>query len=232
MYVTVKQGGYVSVIHYCTEWKKYGSQSLRIEKSTENKASGECVGTFGTFHFANIVKMKVFFFNDQICCLPEGLTLFCTHFPQHFLCDPYIFLGIFERHAYDRQRVEDFLSCHVMSLFYEPSEEQLRTCISEWKQAARTSLTFEDRDSLSQNDDLGARGRTRFMVHGKAANYILRQKLYFSMYLCCQKWKRTDFSLSLNCHILNNVSTLTFPKTCLTKYSLIFVKLLGVSHLV
>lgn len=163
----------------------------------------------------------------------KDLTLCYTHFSQHFLCDPYIFLGIFERHAYERQRVEDVpLSCHIMRLFYELFEEQLRTCITEWKQAARTSRTFEDRDLLSQNDDLGARGRTHFMVHGKAANYILREKLYFSTYLHCQEWIRTDFSLSLNCYVLNNVSTLTFPKTCLTKYFLVFVKLLGVSHLV
>lgn len=135
MYITVKRGVYVSIIHYRTEWKKYGLQSLRIEKSTENKASGECVGTFGTFHLANIVKMKVclfFFLMIRSVVFLKDLTLCYTHFSQHFLCDPYIFLGIFERHAYERQRVEDVpLSCHIMRLFYELFEEQLRTCITE-----------------------------------------------------------------------------------------------------
>lgn len=67
----------------------------------------------------------------------------------------------------------------------------------------RISLTFKNCNLPSQNNHGGRGGRTHFIVHGKAANYILHQKPYFSGYLYCQKWIMIDCSLSLNCYILN-----------------------------
>lgn len=76
---------------------------------------------------------------------------------------------------------------------------------------ARTSLAFKNYNLPSQNNQVGDRDRTHFMVHEKAINYILNKKLHLSLYLYCRKWIMIDFSLS-NCYIINYASTLIVPK--------------------
>lgn len=108
MYIVIKWWVYLSIIHYCIKWRKYGLQSLRIEKGIENKVAGECLRTFGNFDLANVFlcvhQNKEFFPQKMIKSVAflKDLTLFCTHFPQPHPCDPYIFLGNSERYVQER----------------------------------------------------------------------------------------------------------------------------------
>lgn len=96
----------------------------------------------------------------------------------------------------------------------------------------RTSLTLENSNLPSQNYGEGDRGRTYFMVHVKAANYTLHQKLYFGGYLILSKWIMTDFSLSLNCYMIKlSTTTLTLPKRVCNQifWVFFFIKLLRIN---